>query len=648
MEQEKKNAYRKKIMICIIMAIWTTIAFTIRSQAINMEDVYTWANSKNAIVIYIAKWRAVMNGYGMQNAMLTIMLAYCYYKIMQKIGKIRICNAKLELLLACFFSLCMILGQAFQVNNSLKYVFSGFFYCSVTVVRFIGYTFFFFLVVYWIVCQLYDKENKAFLRNKKVGKVSFLVFEKYPFIAPFVILIICWLPYMIACFPGVVQWDGLRQLTNAFHLNGSDNSHPIFTTLLMGMAMKLGRVFGSDNLGVFFYILPQMFIVAGITAYSIKEMRNMKIPYWMRWITLCYYSFVSLWPLYAVSMFKDTLFYIIFLAYIILLIESLLKNENFWKKKKKLFVLCIVMILLILIRPNGIHIIVLSMPFAIIAGWHGWKNYRGWICIILSIIVYAGFNNILLPMLGVSEGRVQEAFCIPFQQTARYICEYSDEVTEDEEKIISNVLDYKKIAESYNPEFVDPVKSLYKSEASDEDIVEYFKVWFKQLCKHPGVYIEATLNGSYGYFFPNKTEYREGLGAYAITYDPAIYTGEFDISMFPQLNGLRKTLENLSYIVRTIPMIGLVFSNGIYTWIILLCIVILLKKYNWRYITPYIPVLIVILFCVASPVNAYIRYMRPVMVSTPMLISWMFFLCNHNNGVNIKQEDKEERWKIKE
>jgi len=639
--QEQKGLNKKKIAVCLAMAIWTILAFTMRPQISNIDNVYTWAGSQNPIGIFIAKWRCVVNGYNIQNAVLTILLAYGYYKMLHNNERIVLRKSKLEIVIAIIFSLCMILGQSFQVTNSLNCVFGGFFYCSMTFVRLVGYIFFFFIIIQWLVGQLYDSNNITFLQETGSGEISYKVFDKHAFGIPFLIIIICWLPYMIACFPGVVQWDGLRQLTNAFHLSNSDNSHPLFTTLLMGGAMKLGRLFGSDNLGIFFYVFPQMIIAAGITGYSIMKMKSMKSPYWLRWITLGYFSLISMWPLYAVSMFKDTLFYIIFLMYIILLIDSLFYKEQFWKNGKNLYALVIVLVLLELIRPNGIHIVILSMPIAVIAGWKGWKNYKAWICVILSISAHLCFNNIVAPSLGVSPGRVQEAFCIPFQQTARYIREYPEEVTEQEKQAISKVLEYDLMAEKYDPEFVDPVKSLYKSEASNEDIAGYFKVWFQQFCKHPGVYFEATLNGSYGYFYPNKTEYREGLGAYEITYDPAIYTGEFDISMVSQLKSFRKVLENMSYIVRAIPIIGLLFSNGIYTWILLFCIVVLLKRYNWRYIVPYIPAVVVVLFCIASPVNAYIRYMRPVMVATPILVAWMIFLCsNYSKNENETIEQK--------
>ena len=48
------------------------------------------------------------------------------------------------------------------------------------------------------------------------------------------------------------------------------------------------------------------------------------------------------------------------------------------------------------------------------------------------------------------------------QQTARYIRDYGNEVTDDERTAIEKVLDYDAIAQSYMPELSDGVKQYYK------------------------------------------------------------------------------------------------------------------------------------------------------------------------------------------
>lgn len=98
---------------------------------------------------------------------------------------------------------------------------------------------------------------------------------------------------------------------------------------------------------------------------------------------------------------------------------------------------------------------------------------------------------------------------VPFQQTARYLREYPDDVTASEKKAINRILDYDVLAEKYNPELSDPVKITFRFRDNDDDpkldgyMKDYFKAWFAMLRRHPGVYIQATLNNIYSYNDPS-------------------------------------------------------------------------------------------------------------------------------------------------
>lgn len=637
----------KKIIISFLMAIITMVAFSVNLREVNLETIDNWVPSGFLISRFIAQWRYIFGGFGLQNSSATVLLAIMYYRICWSDNYI-LPKKNLIKGLATVFSLCMIIGTSFAVSNSLKLAFGSWFYVSVSVIRFVGFYLFFYYVISWLGHQLIYN-SKCFATPRNINRVTYFLFEKHALIGPFLVLIIAWLPYLIACFPGVVQWDSFRQLLNFENLSASDNSHPVFTTILMGVCMKCGRALGSDNLGVFLYILPQFGICALVFSYVIYFTKRLHSPYWLRYCFLGYFAFISLWPLYAVSLFKDTLFYIVFVCYIIFFIQILFEKKYFWQKKGKVICCILSMVLLALIRPNGIHIIVLSFPFLLWAVRKDIKIKLGVFSFASVVAVYMLFNGVIVPALGVSPGRTEEMYCIPFQQTARYVKEYGNEVTKEEKQVISEVLDYDKLAESYNPEFVDPVKSLYVKDASNEDIINYFKVWWQQFLKHPIVYIEATLNGTYGYFYPNKTEYREGLGSYSITEDPQINDGKFNINMMEALQSLREVLDNGAYVVRGIPVIGLLFSNGTYTWLVLLGIVLILQKNRIRNIMPFVPCIMVILFCVASPVNAYIRYMRPVMAASPLLVAWVLYRLNNedkkvvliNREVNGEKENED-------
>lgn len=631
MEKKCEEISYKKIVICFILACVTVWAFVIGVKQIDMDVIARWGKTNSWLVHIIKEVRYLMAGYGILNAFIAIGFTVFYYKLPWKNYMRKYWNV----VLAIFFALCMVLGQAFQANNSWELLFSKKIYIVFTVIRLIGFFIFFFGMISCIDTLI---ERKVFLKEK-VGRITIFLFDKHSIIGPFLFIVIAWLPYLISCYPGVVQWDGLRQLENFSHLSQSDNSHPVFTTLLMGICMSIGKILKNDNLGVFIYILPQFIMCAFVFAYSIHFVKRFNTPYWIRWMTLFFFSFISLWPLYAVSLFKDTLYYMVFLCYILLNIQVLMEGDLFWSSKKQVIGLITIAVLLCLIRPNGIYVVFLSMPFWIVA-FSKKKAKRNFIVLILvTVFLVSGFNKIVVPGLGVAPGRKQEAYCAFMQQTARYVKTYGKEVTDEEKKVISEVYDYELLSEVYNPEYADPVKNqAYKPDVTDKEFKEYLNVWFKQFLKHPGTYIEAFLNGCYGYFYPNKTEYMEGLGAYWITYDPKIYSGKFDIHMKESLLPVREGLENMSYIIRQIPVIGLLFSNGLYTWLTLFLAVMLISRNKWKYVTVFIPCILTILICCVSPVNAYIRYMRPVMSVMPLLISWVPYIIK-NNTISDKTID---------
>ena len=90
-----------------------------------------------------------------------------------------------------------------------------------------------------------------------------------------------------------------------------------------------------------------------------------------------------------------------------------------------------------------------------------------------------------------------EAMSIPFQQTARYVCEYEDEVTEYERQVLDDVLNFEGM-KSYQPNISDPIKILYRG----GDLTDYMKIWVQMFFKHPGCYVAAFVNKGYGYLAP--------------------------------------------------------------------------------------------------------------------------------------------------
>ena len=282
---------------------------------------------------------------------------------------------------------------------------------------------------------------------------------------------------------------------------------------------------------------------------------------------------------------------------------------------KKMVILFLVGMMVCLSRNNGVYIVIPSMVCLTLYVQKERSRYV--ILLICLMVCYQGLEGYVAPQLGVEKGSVKEVLSIPFQQTARYIKEYPEEVTLKEKKAINDILSYDGIKENYNPEISDFVKNTFR-EGSEDKLDEYFKVWFEMFLKHPMVYIEATLNNTFSYYYPFYNE--KVLGDYQFYIKGApVATGYFDIHYITPVK-IRTVLAEYAQIWKKVPGFSQLVDPGFYTWILLLLAGYLIYRKRTRDILLLIGPAINILICIASPVNGLLRYALPLMACTPLLI----------------------------
>ncbi len=228
-----------------------------------------------------------------------------------------------------------------------------------------------------------------------------------------------------------------------------------------------------------------------------------------------------------------------------------------------------------------------------------------------ACVLNAGVQNLLLPALGIPSGSVAEALSVPFQQTARYVRDFPEDVTASEREAIAAVLDYDSLPELYDPDLSDPVKATYHGETGD--LVRYFGVWFRQFFRHPGVYFEATLANSCGFYYPNA----RNLVFYSDTrnYDRLIFHEP------EALKPVKNRLFDYVALFESIPGLTLIGNAGFHTWLTAFFVLLMLSRRDKRRLLLLLPSVLGILICVAGPtytVNG-VRYILPVIYSTPLL-----------------------------
>jgi hypothetical protein len=248
-------------------------------------------------------------------------------------------------------------------------------------------------------------------------------------------------------------------------------------------------------------------------------------------------------------------------------------------------------------------------------------------------------NNIVYPELGVINLVVKEdAYCIMFQQTAKYGQDYPEDVTDDEREFLNTMFDYDELVEVYNPQLADWVKNCLKiSEANSADHTnsefltvrnQYFKVWFAQFTRHPLSYIDTFFECSYGYYYPEVRAYKEEMGNYEMdrnTFTESLHEAR-QIEWLAPARFILKQLSKLEYV----PGIGLLYRCGFYTWCVLLAVVYYIVKKKYINIVFAIPAFVNILVCLISPVNTCIRYAMPTMCMVPILYA-LIFMRRQNN-----------------
>ena len=562
----------------------------------------------------------------------SVLLIYFIYKFYQKSTIIH--KKKFLKVLSLILAFFMIFGNSFMCVGSTALIFKNIGYFLLSLIMYIGY-YYLFLVLISYLFRFLDKNNFSEENKEKKDNKFVATFKKHPFLFSLCFIVICWLPYIISYYPIILSPDPSFQIRQFFGIRTKyadyailldenvvmTNHHPVTHTVLLGGCLKLGTMIGNDNLGLFFYSIIQISVLASVLAFSIYYMQKMGLKTKYLIGVLLIYALVPMFPLYAMSGVKDVLFGAFIFLYFIFL-HNLVKTKCEGYKWWNYLLIIILLILICLFRNNGIHVLILSLPFTLIIARKKWKQ-------LLTVMVcvfgfYGVFDKVILPYYKITPGSVREMLSVPFQQTARLAKYHGDEFTEEEIATIDKILGYDDLAERYDPELADPVKNEFNKYATDEDLKEYFKVWFNGLIKHPGTYIEATMNNVYGFFYPEKTKWYVYY-----KFDDRITENGFDYH-YNSLETSRNILSEYAVAFPYIPVIGLISNIGFNVWIIFTLFAYAIYKKLYKNILVLAPALILILVCVVGPANTYFRYALPFIFTMPFIIG-VFLEKRENN-----------------
>ena len=597
-DNNKTNFSKHKKLFAFIFALITTFSLLFQIKSLKFKFSY----NNIMMITYIV---------------LSALLFLYYNKYLFKFTKkVTYC------IISVIFSLLMVFGYSYDVVHNSSLVLGNSYLIIFSIVKFIGY-----YVLFNTSIHLFDD----FVKSKKVkdGKLPklFDMFLKHPFIFSFIFILICYLPYIIAYYPVIINYDAANQVKEVMgiHTRYMDsvvlinpsvtltNFNPIIHTFLIGGLFKVGYLLGNVNFGMFLYSIIQLLIVISVFSYSIYYLNKINVNKKIIVVVLLIYSLVPLFPLYAMTAVKDVIFSALILLYVIRVYDYI---KNGWNIKDYIL-FGLLILLIILFRNNGIYTIILTLPFVCLFKKKG--RFVLALVLVLNISLYGLYNKILLPHYEISNTSVREALSVPFQQTARLVKYYDEEIDKNDKVIIDKVLEYDTLGERYKPNLSDPVKNKYNKYATSSDLNDYFKVWFKYLFKYPGVYVDATISNIYGYFYPNTS----GWYVYTNLNTKLIEAG-FDYHFIGAMGFLRTILKGYANIFPYIPIVGSIANIGIVVWIHILLLGFLIVNKMKKYIILLLPSFTFILVCMAGPANTYFRYVLPCVFALPVIICILY------------------------
>lgn len=569
-----------------------------------------------ALITIIFLWHKFLISGNTIVLLLLIIPFYIFYKNVIDTSNKR--KFTISMCIAVIFSIIELICTSINTDYTLNHVIDKW-----ILVNLLGYI----LIMWGTVSSIYtfwenkgqnSKELNEEIKDQKEDNKKNIIHKflksKYSFIIIVILIFIAWLPYFLRYYPGLFTNDSYMQVLQSLGKVELSNHHPIAHTGIISIFINIGcNIFKNINFGVALYSIFQMIMMAVMFTYVIRYLNQKNVPIIVQACCLLYYMFYPVHGLYSITMWKDILFSGLLPIYIIKSIELIYNTENFMKNKGNIIKYILISLLVILLRNNGLYIIILSMLAFIIALRKYWKKLAAIFIAIMAI--YFLLKTSIFSILNIKEGEIRETLSIPLQQIARVDKYHKEELSKEVQEQINRFFKCDNIGEKYYPILSDSVKDELNEEYFKEHKIEFIKLWGNLLTNYFKDYVESFISNSYGYYYPEAKHW--------VTIR-TVRENNLGISQQPIIDSELVTKIDSIIDRRDIPIISMFFSIGTAFWIIVTCLGYQILNKNYKSILYYIIIFTLWLTIVASPVFCEYRYAYAMFTSIPLFVSLNF------------------------
>lgn len=273
------------------------------------------------------------------NKLICIILAYvsaCSIALFLQLRTSNILTAIIAILLFYFYRNCFNKRQVTKINVMISGVVGSLYSIFMTLQRLDGFNcyphyttgqeFLLLIVVFlglWVLFSFVLLMIYSVLFNITIESTTINSSKSYViFIICLISILLCWLPYYLRSYPGIVISDSIDQISQMVTGNYR-NHHPVAHTWFMEKIMNIGfRVFGTVNASVAVFAITQMSIMAGIFSYSVVSIYQHHIKKRICIVAVLFYALMPYNVMFSFNIWKDSLF-----SSCILLFTTLLWNK---------------------------------------------------------------------------------------------------------------------------------------------------------------------------------------------------------------------------------------------------------------------------------------------------------------------------------
>ena len=428
------------------------------------------------------------------------------------------------------------------------------------------------------------------------------------------LLYVCWIPWYVCLFPGTVSNDSVSQLMSIFGLVPLTNANPICQTGLVALFRSLGEALGGGaDLSVALYCILQSGLMAWLLGEGLHEMQKSGASRGLAWGSFAFYALCPIFPVFAFCVGKDTNFA---MAVLFLALECW-RAMHGRMSAKRVILISLAAVCCTLLRNPGVYLAVLTLAFLLV-----WaipqKRWQAPLCGLVCVgVIFASLHLLILPSFDIAPMPETEEYSIPLQQVARVAA--GEALTPEQAAAVDGVIPVAELKAAYNGELSDPVKDLWRKDATPEAKAAFWKAWPKIVMDNPMTCVSATFHNTYGYLYPG----------YVSTIKPTLIIGNHSTrtanvgDLFPYtVNPLSETLKAFTERLNENALYRILVSPGLYGWITLFAAFVLARKRHARLLICAVPSLFTLAGCLLSAVNGYFRYAMPLYLSAPMLL-WL-------------------------